>query len=272
MMGFRRADWVPLAHSATLLFMIGSNVTAVIWWPLLCWITIPIASFGLCCALSAVHECSHSTYLSNRSANEFVGRFFSLIICVNFSIYRRSHLLHHKFLGTDRDTEPRLHIQTRWQLIRAILCNPHMIDHWRETVVAVCGSDLTASARRRRTDGVCVLLVAAAAVVACAVAPIMIILGYFAPYLLSLIFDNLVSIPEHARFDSDPQCITRSIKAGLFMAWLLYWVNDHENHHAGNGRSQIEARHQQDAVRISYWQFFLSAYTKLKHSKSAALL
>ncbi|MGE4128000.1 MAG: fatty acid desaturase [Hyphomicrobiaceae bacterium] len=226
----RANNLLPLAHSATLLSMIAANVAAAILWPTLCWLTIPLAALAMCCALSAVHECAHRTYFTNRLTNEAVGRFWALVILMNFSDYKRDHMLHHRHQGTERDTEPQIVLRSRIGLVRAICFNPHIAPSWfvslREALL------LLPSSQKVRRDAQLLLVVQATIVFTLIAEPQIAMLVFLVPFLLSTVLDNLVSLPEHARLgDADTQPTTRSMCTSSTLDFLLYFVGRHIEHH-----------------------------------------
>jgi len=251
----RHSDLLPIAHSATLAGMLAANFWAAIFWPMVCLVTVPLAAIALTCALSAVHECAHGTYLSSRMANRIFGRIWSLSILMNFSLYRREHIQHHVHFGTEKDSEPRIHIATRPSLLKAIVLNPHIVGHWREAFSA-----LVARPHGMAIDTVALFSTMAFLAVLVWHAPEAAILGFVIPFGLSTVMDNLVSLPEHATFGRqlpERSPIRRSVGSGPLLGFFLYWVNQHSEHHStASSCGQVEDAPQQMLRPISYWSFY----------------
>lgn len=248
----RRSDLLPIAHSATLAVMLAANFLAAIFWPMICVVTVPLAAVALTCALSAVHECAHGTYLSGRMANRVVGRIWSLSILMNFSLYRREHIQHHAHFGTEKDSEPRIHITTRSALVTAIALNPHVAGHWREAF-----STFGAGPRGMAIDSVALFATMAFIVALASQAPETAMLGFVIPFGLSTVMDNLVSLPEHATFGRhlpEQSPITRSVGGGPVLAFFLYWVNQHSEHHGNSYAKEVNGN--QLLMPASYFSFY----------------
>ena len=54
--------------------------------------------------LNLAHECLHETFMGKK-INRWVGRIFSGLILINFTLYKEHHLKHHTYVGTEKDTE-----------------------------------------------------------------------------------------------------------------------------------------------------------------------
>jgi fatty acid desaturase len=256
-----RRDLFPASHSLTLLAMIGGNAAAAIGLPVLCWITIPFAAIAMTGALSVVHEASHATYFSSRLANRIIGRVFALLILVNFSLYRRDHMLHHAHLGTERDTEEKKHINSVYDLTAALLFNDHAIVHWRRSLAAAFSVERSDALRR---DAWLVIVVFLAAVSATIVWAPSMAAAFWAPLLLSLVMDNAVSLPEHATIGAETETMavpTRTIVSSAGTEFLLYYVNRHLEHHQNPTISAVSHRRSgsDEALAISYVGFYRAA-------------
>jgi fatty acid desaturase len=226
----RANNLLPLAHSATLLSMFAGNAAVAVWMPNLCWLTIPLAALAMCCALSAVHECAHRTYFTGRLTNEVTGRLWALVILMNFSAYKRDHMLHHRHQGAERDTEPQIVMSTQLDLVRAVFFNPHILPSWLASLRAAL--HLEPAPKNVRRDGLLLLAAQVAVAVALVVDWQMAMLVFFLPFALSTVLDNLVSLPEHARLARGVAApVTRSMRAPRPADFLLYFVGRHIEHH-----------------------------------------
>ena len=234
---------LAMFNAASLAGLVGMHLAVVALlppWATL--VTAPVVGFAMAAMLSVVHETSHAVYVATRTANRVIGLVASLFIAMNFRLYRRDHMLHHKHFATDGDPEGTTWILSRWGLLGALLYNAHAVAHWRRSFAGVAGLFRPASdeARRIGWNGVLLaafLLAMAAATVA---APMALVLGYWLPLALSLVFDNAISLPEHAHFGvrtGSEGPLTRSLQPGPLVRFLLYYVNYHREHHAEGGTS-----------------------------------
>ena len=262
MMRIRVNNLLPLAHSAALLSMLTANAAVAVWMPSLCWLTMPLAALAMCCALSAVHECAHRTYAARRITNEVAGRFWALVILMNFSAYKRDHMLHHRHQGTERDTEPRIVISTRLDLVRAVFFNPHILPGWSASLGAALY--LAPASRNVRRDGLLLLAAQVAWAATLVVDWQMAMLVFFLPFALSTVFDNLVSLPEHACvIGADAAPVTRSIGSPRLLDFLLYFVGRHIEHHECPGICVARAAEASNSAE-SYASFYARAWRTLR--------
>ena len=226
----KMGNLLPFSHSVVLLALMTANALAAVWAPILCWLTVPLAAFAMCCALSVVHECAHRTYFTSRRANDLIGRSWALAILMNFSAYRRDHMLHHRHQGTDRDTEPQIVLGSRKDLIRAIVANPHVLPSWLESSLAALHRKPAPQGMRR--DGQLLLAVQVAVLAMLIWDWKLGLLAFILPFVFSTMMDNIVSLPEHARLTSaSSPTVTRSMTAPRPFEFLLYSVGRHIEHH-----------------------------------------
>lgn len=226
----KTGNLLPIAHSATLFAMILANAATAWWLPVLCWMTVPVAALAMCCALSAVHECSHRTYFTGRTSNDIIGHIWALVILMNFSAYKRDHMLHHRHQGTDRDTEPQTVLSTQLDLVKAIFFNPHILPSWLASLKDALY--FTPASRSVRRDSQLLLAVQFAVGAALVADGRMAMLMFILPFALSTVLDNLVSLPEHARLAGvSAEPIARSMRAPMPLEFLLYSVGRHTEHH-----------------------------------------
>jgi fatty acid desaturase len=248
----------------TLAGMVAANVTAFKLLPVLCWITVPVAAFAMACALSVVHECGHSTYLSSRRANRWLGRGWALIILMNFSLYRQQHARHHAHIGTDGDTEPTIRLRGWRDLASAVIANDHAIQHWGISLSAM--NPRHAAPRTVRLDAITLTVMAILLVGATVVAPTVLIVGFWVPLALSLFIDNFISVPEHAQLNETAGSpVMRNMMAGSVASFLLYHVNRHRDHHEKPTVSVrlLPTSGAPVSATSTYWGFFRAAIARV---------
>ncbi|MFG1653246.1 fatty acid desaturase family protein [Micromonospora sp. NPDC049275] len=225
------------------------------------------------------HQCLHHSAFVAPGRHRPVGVLLGLPLLVSYSHYRVRHLQHHRFLGTDRDSEF-FGFDTRQPLtVRTLLGG--LFDFRRLLSVAVqCYrswrgtwryDDGQSSERIRRDSMVeyrlISLLVLAAGVAALAGYGMLVVQLWLAPLLLVAIpLHFLVELPEHVRCDNDTTDVlrnTRSISGSRFTTWYTNGNNLHVEHHAAMTVpiNRLPERHGE--VRLlgkyvdhSYWSFY----------------
>jgi fatty acid desaturase len=225
------------------------------------------------------HQCLHHSALMRGSLHRRVGTVLGLPMLVSFTHYRVRHLQHHRYIGTERDTEffgfdPREPLTARLWL-RWLFDYPRLA----EVAVSVYRSfrgtwhydngQISDRARREaaseyRLMGVLVLVAALLSVLGFG----RYVLEYWvAPVLLvSTPLHFLVELPEHIHCDNDTSDVlhnTRSITGSRFSAWYTNGNNFHVEHHAAmrvpinrlperHGEVLRYAKH----TERTYWAFY----------------
>lgn len=228
------------------------------------------------------HQALHGTAFRSARAGRAVGFLLGVPLMVAFSRYRALHLLHHRYLGTDRDTEffdyavlGRLTVGTvvrsaldvrRW--LRAV---GDMSRSWspRARFDDVITDDATHRRIAAEYRGMSVLLLGLAAASVAAGQPWMLTV-WFVPLLVGEIVHFMIELPEHLFCDRTTQDIfrnTRSIRGGWFSFWLTNGNNFHVEHHARMGVpiNKLPALHQATRPHIehysdTYWQFYRQVF------------
>lgn len=251
---------MPAVHTLVLLSMLVAHGVIVLLAPVWSWLTLPLAAIAMACALSVVHEAAHGTYFPSKQANGWAGRVFALLILMNFSLYRRDHMAHHAFLGTVRDTEETKHIHTRAQLMYRILYNDSAWPHWRESFSTL----LHPALRTVRRDAFLLLSVTLGWVAVTLVLPFVGLMMFWLPYTAGLVLDNLISLPEHAVLPgSNPTPVTRTTHTSRWLAFLLYYVNFHDEHHTMPTRTAWAWRRLAGQPYAGYHRFYLDTWRRL---------
>ena len=257
--GPARALRLPVAHLATLAGLMGLHVAAALGGGAAVWLTAPLAAAALLALFGVMHETAHGTYFGHRRADALVGRLAGALLLQSFSRYRRLHMLHHAFQGGPRDPEEVVELRRRRDLWRALLWNGNYL----ADVAGSLRSALTGARAGARRDGWIAVAALSFALGATALWPAEALLVYWAPWALFLLLDAAVSLPEHARAPAlgEDGRVTRSLTAGPVVDFLLYWVNQHEAHHAAPTLSAAARRAERPAE--SYAGFYRRVYQAL---------
>lgn len=76
--------------------------TDFIFWKLL---LAALMGFVMAGMINLAHECLHQKFTSSRFSNQWIGRLSTMLLLINFTIFKWHHLVHHQYVGTDKDTE-----------------------------------------------------------------------------------------------------------------------------------------------------------------------
>lgn len=193
--------------------------------------------------LSIVHECAHRTFVPrDLTANLVLGRVLATAIFMDFSLYRREHLLHHRHLNGAHDTEPETAFDGLADYLRFMVFNPHFVSMSKATGNAAFGrvpSDAHSpqEAAAIRDDGRLVLGWLLTIAVATAIWPMLVLQVYLVPFAVSLVLDSFFSLPEHhgLRHMGGGASGSRSVGSNAFVRFFLWNVNFHAEHHAMPG-------------------------------------
>jgi fatty acid desaturase len=224
------------------------------------------------------HQCLHQSAFVGRGLHRPVGVLLGLPLLVSYSHYRIRHLQHHRFLGTDRDSEffgfePRRPLTVRallgglFDYKRLVSVASDCYCSWRGTWQYTGG---TASAWIQRNSITEYRLISLAVLAACAAAAtghgLLVLQLWVAPLLVATPLHFLVELPEHVCCDNDTTDVlrnTRSIRGSWFSTWYTNGNNLHVEHHAAMTVPINRLRERHDEVqRIakyverSYWSFY----------------
>lgn len=255
----KREDLFPAVHSAILLMLLALNFLAAVGMPAMCFLTVPLAALAMTGGLSVVHEAAHRTYFRRKIANDAIGRIFSSILLMNFKSYKHAHMLHHARLGTSLDPEGNHNIKSQLHLIRSIFLNPHAFKAILVELRQIFIGDMSFDRLFFAASLLTIMALATAF-------PTVALLAFVVPFCLFTVFDNVVSIPEHARFPSqENQCVSRALTAPGWLQFVLYYVNHHATHHDNPKVTAATFRNRKpfhQGCRISYVEFYLNGFTK----------
>ncbi|MER5886690.1 fatty acid desaturase [Streptomyces sp. NPDC001941] len=224
------------------------------------------------------HQCLHHSAFRTSRPHRIVGVPLGLPLLVSYSHYRVRHLQHHRFLGTDQDSEffgfDSRRPVTPGLLLRGLFDYARLLTVVRDVAASCTGSwtyDAGQIAERRRRDVmheyVLFGLVLLAAVVAAALGHGELLLRlWLLPLLVAVPLHFLVELPEHLMCENDTTDVlrnTRSIKGSWLTTWFTNGNNLHIEHHAAMvvPINRLRARHQEVArhavhVDRSYAAFF----------------
>ncbi|CAL9608850.1 fatty acid desaturase family protein [Streptomyces sp. enrichment culture] len=225
------------------------------------------------------HQCLHHSAFVKGPPHRTVGVLLGLPLLVSYSHYRVRHLQHHRYLGTDQDTEF-FGFDTRQPLTLGVMLR-YMFDYPRLVTVARDGYrawrgtweyDAGRISERMKADTVAEYRLMGAAAVAAAALCVaghgeyVLTLWLLPMLLVATPLHFLVELPEHIRCDNDTTDVlrnTRSISGSWFSTWYTNGNNLHVEHHAAMTVpiNRLPERHE-EVLRFakhtdrSYWTFY----------------
>ncbi|MGE7391094.1 fatty acid desaturase [Streptomyces sp. NPDC004126] len=196
------------------------------------------------------HQALHGTGLRSQRNSRIVGFLLGVPLFVSYSRYRALHLLHHRYLGTDKDTEFFDYSTTADLTLGSLFASAFNVRRWLGA-----GRDMLRSLSPRATFGARItepavqqrirteyrlMLVTLTALMALSWwlgSPLIVTL-----WLIPLVFAEpvhfLIELPEHIFCDRTTRDVfknTRTIKGSRFSFWLTNGNNLHVEHHLRMG-------------------------------------
>jgi fatty acid desaturase len=259
-----------LATAATALVIVGSWYTVV-----------PgdvILGVLFAHAVELQHQVLHGTAFRSSRVSRGVGFLLGAPMMVSYSRYRALHLLHHRYLGTDKDTEFFEYAVADRLTAATLLRSALNVRRWAETLTDMARSwssaarfdqvitdDHTNGRIRAEYRMMSVLLTGLLAGSITSAEPLIVTL-WFGPLVVGEVTHLLIELPEHLFCDRSTTDVfhnTRSILGSRFSFWLTNGNNLHLEHHARMGvpinklpRLHSAFRPHALHYRDNYWQFY----------------
>lgn len=210
-----------------------------------------LAGFILAGGLNLAHECLHQTYIKNRLINTFIGKFFTSLLLINFTIYKEHHLQHHKYVGTEKDTETKIQFKSLSQYLFFMTGFPLAFGKITKSLKVLWNIHpyYLNSAKKKKCallDSlfICFLLILLFSFTF--FFPIAMFKCYWLPLFFSYMWILFFGLPEH--LDCNPvsgfYSESRSIRSNYLVRLFLWNGNFHAEHHlypgiAGSGLKKI---------------------------------
>jgi fatty acid desaturase len=244
-------------------------------------------------ALEIQHQCLHFSAFKSRRTNKIVGILLGLPTLTSFHAYRRSHLEHHRNLGTSADTPFFTYRFVAQPSIWSLMYDLLGISHIKASIAAILGngdSRLIAlplgqepSNDSEKFDYAMMgFLLVCACLTAMVLGPVIVLKLWILPFLLvAQPIHFLVELPEHIGCDegtTDALRNTRTIIGSGFSRWFTNYNNMHVEHHLEPTLSMdqmpevfaaISGQHKH--IKQTYWQFYRSLYSTIRSLSIAPL-
>ena len=237
-------------------------------------------------AVELQHQCLHFSAFHSRRLNKAIGILLGLPTLTSFHAYRRSHLEHHRNLGTSNDAPFFKYRFMEKPSIGSLLYDLFGISHIKASLSAIFGSGDSRLIRvpegvepnnisERFDYGLMGFILVCSIFAALAFGPIVVLKVWILPLLLvAQPLHFLIELPEHIGCDdgtSDVLRNTRTIVGTGFSRWFTNYNNMHVEHHLEPTLSmdqmpivygQLTGQHKY--LSQSYYQFYRSLFRSLK--------
>jgi fatty acid desaturase len=238
-------------------------------------------------AIELQHQALHGTGLRSSRANRIVGVLLGIPMLVSFSRYRGLHLLHHRYLGTDRDTEFFSYDTSRGLTLGSLSSSAFNLrrradalgDVFRSLVPRTRYEPILADALHRRIRREYRLMFAwimLLTTISIMIGNPIVITLWLIPLLIAEPIHFLIELPEHVLCDRTSRNVfrnTRTVKGSWFSFWLTNGNNFHTEHHYRMGVPINKLSSVHDAIRPSlihycdsYPQFYLKVLRHAWHA------
>jgi fatty acid desaturase len=233
-------------------------------------------------AIELQHQCLHFSAFRSRRTNKITGVLLGLPTLTSFHAYRRSHLEHHRNLGTPADESFFNYKYIASPTLGALVLDLFGFSHLKASVSAILGngdSRLIAISQRDQPSNMSEqfdyalmgFLIVCACLIAMVCGPAIVIKLWILPFLLvAQPIHFLIELPEHFGCDArstDVYRNTRTIAGSKFSRWFTNSNNLHVEHHleATVSMDQLPAvfelvQGQHKHIMSTYWQFYMMLY------------
>lgn len=237
-------------------------------------------------AVELQHQCLHFSGFKSRRANKIVGILLGLPTLTSFHAYRRSHLEHHRNLGTPSDTSFFTYRFVTKPSMRSLMYDLFGISHIKASIAAILGNgdsrlitlpvgEETSNNSEQFDYGLMGFLIVCSCLLAMFASPVIVLKFWILPFLLvAQPIHFLVELPEHIGCDIETTDVlhnTRTIVGSKFSSWFTNYNNMHVEHHLEPTLSmdqmpevfsQISGTHKY--ITQTYWQFYHSLYSSIQ--------
>jgi fatty acid desaturase len=243
-------------------------------------------------AVEIQHQCLHFSAFQSRRINKIVGILLGLPTLTSFHAYRRSHLEHHRNLGTSNDTPFFTYRFVEQPSIWSLLYDLFGISHIKASLSAIFGAgdsrlirlpegEEPSNISERFDYGLMGFLLVCATLTSIAFGPAIVLKVWIIPFfLVAQPLHFLIELPEHIGCDEGTTDVlrnTRTIVGTSFSRWFTNYNNMHVEHHLEPTLSmdQMPAVHaqiigQHKYLSQTYWQFYRSLFRSLKAQATAS--
>ena len=242
-------------------------------------------------AVELQHQCLHYTAFRSRRTNKIIGVLLGLPTLTSFHAYRRSHLEHHRNLGTSADAPFFNYKFVASPSVGALLFDLFGFSHLKASVSAIFGNgdsrlialphgDEPSNISEQFDYALMGFLLVCACLIAMTSGPAIVLKLWVLPFLLvAQPIHFLIELPEHIGCDEGTTDVfrnTRTIAGSGFSRWFTNSNNLHVEHHLEptvsmdqlpNVFKQVQGQHKH--LMPTYWQFYRSLYKSVRSQSLA---
>jgi len=236
-------------------------------------------------AVELQHQCLHYSAFKFRKTNTIVGIFLGLPTLTSFYAYRRSHLEHHRNLGTTSDVPFFTYRFIIAPTFASLIYDSLGIHHLKSSLAAIFASgdarlislpqsDDQTNNSERLDYALMGFMLVCAALTTMIFGPAIVLKIWIVPFLfVAQPLHFLTELPEHIGCNEKSTDVfhnTRTIVGSRFSQWFTNFNNLHVEHHLEPTISMdrlpavfgsIQGQHKYLAQ--TYWQFYLSLYKSI---------
>ena len=236
-------------------------------------------------AIELQHQCLHYSAFKSRRANRIIGVLLGLPTLTSFQAYRRSHLEHHRNLGTSADTPFFTYRFIKSPSLGALLFDLFGVAHIKASVSAIFGNgdsrlislpqgDETANNSERLDYALMGFMLVCAALTMMIFGSAFVLKIWIVPFLfVAQPLHFLIELPEHLGCNERSTDVfhnTRTIVGSKFSRWFTNFNNLHVEHHLEPTISMnqlpavfVSVQGQHKHLEQTYWQFYRSLYKSI---------
>lgn len=236
-------------------------------------------------AVELQHQCLHHSAFKSRSVNRVVGILLGMPTLTSFHAYRRSHLEHHRNLGTESDTPFFYYRFMNSPSMTALMADTLGLSHIKASLSAILGGGDSrlislpkVSEQGKYSEqfdyALMGFLLVCVGLISMYIGPAIFLKLWLLPFLfVAQPIHFLIELPEHIGCNAKTTDVfhnTRTIVGTRFSRWFTNYNNLHVEHHlepAVNMRqlpviyTQFHGQHRH--LSSTYWQFYLSLYRSI---------
>lgn len=242
---------------------------------------VVIFSAVLAGMIAIQHECSHRGLFRRRWVNDAVGSAAGFLSFLPYAGYHIFHLQHHVHVHDEKDSEVHVVLRSVPAWMGYILGSTHGL-----RVVSIKWWAVAMRSRSRYTvrlamvTAVLTVLSVVALVWFAVVAPMVFVLWWVVPTLISSSIMGVSYLADHYGCAYAPDLVTRtgrSVRSNAVIQYLTWNINFHAVHHLAPG---VPTQHRPAAHALfepylehyerSYWSFHRSVLSDIRHRRFVA--
>lgn len=225
-------------------------------------VVMVVQGFILAGSINLAHECIHGHFYESRKLTNVVGEVSAALHLISFRRYKEDHLLHHRYVGTSRDTEDSSSFDTLAQYLAAMLSMGFLrkgVGKIYEEFRKLCLAGEMTQFMRRNWPPLVFFLGAAVLMLFHTET---ILRNYLVPIAFANFWIFFFGLPEHydCSLGKDWKENVRSTSSNFFVQFFQWGANWHAHHHRfpGTPSPQFAWKHPELKMHLKHQE---SSYT-----------